>query len=370
MFTPCFYITSAITKALMSVERDRQAITLLPIDVEMLASLRETARLAATHYSTQIEGNRLTQTQVQETLAGARFPGRERDTTEVRHYYRALEEAERLAQRSIPLAEADIRHIHGLVIDGRPFPTPYRDGQNVIRDSLSGSIVYLPPEAKDVPTLMAGLVAWINDALERGELPAPIIAALAHYQFATVHPYYDGNGRTARLLTTLILHRSGYGLKGIYSLEEYYAQNLPGYYEALSVGPSHNYYFGRAEADVTGFVAYFCQGMAESFAAIRSQAAAAARRGAQDRSPLLRQLDPRRRRLLDLFRRQGTATADEIAMHLGLSPRTVGALARDWLSEGFLSLHDASRKNRSYRRGPDYEQFVLQTDDQQTKTGG
>lgn len=342
----------------MGVEADRQAIIELPIDVEMLTSLRETARLAATHYSTQIEGNRLTQTQVQETLAGARFPGRERDVTEVRNYYRAIEEVEILAQRPGPITEADIRHIHGLVIEGRASPTAYRDGQNIISDSLSGSIVYLPPEASDVPTLMAELVAWVNVELEKGELPAPIVAALAHYQYATIHPYYDGNGRTARLLTTLILHQSGYGLKGIYSLEEYYARNLTGYYEALAVGPSHNYYFGRAEADVTGFIAYFCSGMSEAFAAVRTQAVQAARRGAEDHSPLLRRLDPRQRRLLDLFRRRAAATTGEIAAHLGLSPRTAAVLCRGWLSGGFLSLQDPSRKSRAYRLGPDYERLV------------
>ena len=344
----------------MSVEADRQAIIELPIDVEMLSSLRETARLAATHYSTQIEGNRLTQTQVQETLAGARFPGRERDATEVRNYYQAIEEAELLAKRSGPIAEADIQRIHGRVIAGRPSPTPYRDGQNVISDSISGGIVYMPPEAKDVPTLMGDLVAWINDELERGEFPAPIVASLAHYQYATIHPYYDGNGRTARLLTTLILHRVGYGLKGIYSLEEYYARNLTGYYEALAVGSSHNYYFGRAEADVTGFIGYFCLGMAEAFAAVRAQAVQAARRGAWDHSPLLRRLDPRQRRLLDLFRRQGTAKGGEIAAHLGLSTRTVATLCRNWLAVGFLSLQDPSRKNRSYRLGPEYERLVTE----------
>jgi len=169
-----------------------------------------------------------------------------------------------------------------------------------------------------------------------------------------------GFAHLALRLPTLIQHRSGYGLKGIYSLEEYYAQNLPGYYEALSVGASHNYHFGRAEADVTGFVAYFCLGMAASFAAVRSQAVQAARCGAQDHSPLLRQLDPRQRRLLDLFRRQGTATAGEIAAYLRLSPRMVVALCRGWLSEGFLSLHDPSRKNRSYRLGKDYEQLITE----------
>jgi Fic family protein len=75
----------------------------------------------------------------------------------------------------------------------------------------------------------------------------PIEAGIAHYQYATIHPYYDGNGRTARLLTTLILHLGTYDLKGLYALEEYYARNLKAYYEALTVGPSHNYYMGRAK---------------------------------------------------------------------------------------------------------------------------
>ena len=360
MFAPNFHITLATANALMGIEADRQAIVDLPIDVEALGALRETARLAATHYSTQIEGNRLTQIQVRETLSGARFPGRERDVREVKNYYRAIEEIERLAQMPGPIAEEDLKRIHGFVMHGRPSPTVYRDGQNVIRDSISGGIVYMPPEAKDVPEMMLDLLTWINGELERSELPAPVVAALAHYQYATVHPYYDGNGRTARLLTTLILHRAGYGLKGIYSLEEYYAQNLREYYKALETGTSHNYYFGRAKADVTGFVEYFCRGMAEAVTAVRAQAATASRRGAMDHSPLLRRLDPRERRLLDLFRRQGTATAGEIASHLGVSPRTAGVLCRDWVKREFLTLHDPSRKNRSYQLGSEYERLVVE----------
>ena len=66
----------------------------------------------------------------------------------------------------------------------------------------------------------------------------PIKAAIAHYQYATIHPYYDGNGRTARLCATLILHLGTYDLKGLYALEEYYARNLKAYYEALTIGSS------------------------------------------------------------------------------------------------------------------------------------
>lgn len=358
MFKPNFRITPAISKALMQIEAVRQAVVDLPFDAQMLRSLRATAKLLTTHHSTQIEGNRLTQAQVAEAILGARFPGREREEDEVRNYYKAIEEAERLAAQVGAMTEADIRRIHGISFHGRSVETPYRNSQNVIRDSTSGAMVYMPPEATDVPGLMRDLVAWINANLAADELPVPLIAGLAHYQFATIHPYDDGNGRTARLLTTLILHKHGYGLKGIYSLEEYYARNLGAYYDALAVGRSHNYYMGRAEADVTGFIEYFCHGMAEAFTAVGAQALRAAARGATDQSALLRRLDPRQRQVFGLFQTQGTATTAEIASHLGLSPRTVSALCRSWVTQGFLALHDPSRKNRAYRLDQAFEDQV------------
>lgn len=358
MFAPVFHLTPAIAKSLMAIEAARTAIDVLPIDVPMLAILRQTARLLATHLSTRIEGNRLTQAEVQDALTGAHFPGRERDEAEVRNYYRALEAIDALAAAPGRINETDLKRIHGLVMTGRRNPTRYRDGQNVIRDARSGGIIYLPPEAADVPALMRQLFAWINREMQQDHLPAPVIAALAHYQYATIHPYYDGNGRTARLLTNLILHKSGYGLKGIYSLEEYYAQDLQGYYAALATGPSHNYYFGRVEADVTGFVLYFCAGMASAFANVRARATEASQRQTPGVAALLRHLDPRQRRLLELFRDKGSVTAGEIAGFLNLGHRTVVALCRTWVEAGFLCASDPSRKNRAYRLAERYEGAV------------
>lgn len=345
---------------LMTIEANRQLVEALPIDVRMLASLRETARLVATHYSTQIEGNRLTEAQVEQAVAGTKLklPGRERDEAEVRNYYQALLELERLAESGSPLVERDIQRLQGLVLEGRAEARAYRGGQNVIRDSRSGAIVYMPPEAKDVPGLMRELVGWVNESIAKRELPVPLVAGIAHYQYATIHPYYDGNGRTARLLATLILHRGGYGLKGIYSLDAYYARNLAGYYQALAVGPSHNYYMGRAEADITPFLEYFCQGMADAFEAVKSQAQTAAGRQVQDLSGELRRLGPRERQLLELFSRQHFATASEMADYLNLSPRTVMGLCRKWLADGLIEMQDASRKGRSYRLGASYQRMA------------
>jgi len=226
-FDPLFTITPAIAGNLMRIEAVRQAIQLLPITPRVLASLRETARLFSTHYSTMIEGNRLTEEQVSRVIAEEQhFPGRERDEREVKGYYAALDEVEKAARQQQPVSEAAVQRLHALIMGGgrtRVRPTPYREGQNVIRDSRSSAIVYMPPEAKDVPPLMKQLVRWLN---RRDALPVPIRAAIAHYQFATIHPYYDGNGRTARLLTTLVLHLGRYDLKGLYALEEYYARGL------------------------------------------------------------------------------------------------------------------------------------------------
>ena len=358
-FKPVFIITPEIAKALMRVEAVKQMILTLPITPRLLSHLRETARLFSTHYSTQIEGDRLTQQQVAKVIAADQhFPGRERDQDEVKGYYAALDEVERLVKRGEKINERQIQKLHALVMSGggaRIKPTPYRDGQNVIRDGRTQRIVYLPPEAKDVPKLMQHFVAWIN---ARDEWPAPIKAAVMHYQFATIHPYYDGNGRTARLLTTLALHLGGYDLKGLYALEEYYARNLGNYYEALTIGPSHNYYEGRAAADITKWVAYFIEGMATSFEKVRDQAVAEAGRGARDQSKWLRELDAKQRKAITLFEGSREITARDIGELFGYKPRSAALLCQRWVEEGFLKITDPARKSRKYRLAVKYEKAL------------
>jgi len=284
------------------------------------------------------------------------MPGRERDEREVHNHFLALSMMEELSEQPGLLSEEEIQRLHGLVMTGRDKSSPYRTTQNAIRDSSTGRIVYFPPEAPDVPLLMQSLTEGINAELAEGELPAPIVAALAHYQFATIRPYLDGNGRTARSLTTLILRKAGYGLKGIYSPDEHYAKDLSSYYSTLTVG-SHNYHDGRAEGDVTPFVSYFCAGMADAFTKVRTAATRAEKRTAVEHSALLRDLDPRQRRLLELFRKQGSATSAEMAAYLEMSPRTLVQLNREWIESGYLEYQSAARKNRSYRLGARFHQL-------------
>ena len=356
-FRPNFNINPETAKALMAIEASRTAVDRLPISPQLIASLRESARLLSTHYSTQIEGNRLTLPEVKQVIAGqGGFPGRERDEIDVRNYYLAADKAEAVALLERPLVEKDIQGLHGLAFNGVAKPTPYRDGQNVIRNSEGGHIVYMPPEVGAVPALMRELIEWINQEIAAKRLPAPVIAALAHYQFATIHPYYDGNGRTSRLLATMILHRCGYGLKGIYSLEEYYARHLRRYYEALAVGSSHNYHLGRAEADVSGFVQYFCEGMADAFLHVRARAETIGGDAHGGRDSWMRELRPLQRQALGLFVQSRVVTTGELAEYLGIGQRQGRELCAKWLGDGFLVVENPSKKARSYRLAQRYEE--------------
>ena len=160
------------------------------------------------------------------------------------------------------------------------------------------------------------------------------------------------------LLTTLLLHLEGYDLKGLYSLEEYYAQNLEAYYKALNVGPSHNYYLGRADADITPWLSYFIEGMAISFEQVMKYMNRAQQRGTRDQSMIIRQLDHKQRKTLELFVHAQTITARQIGQLFGFKPRTSANLCSKWVSEGFLVIEDPSNKGRTYRLSKRFEKLI------------
>jgi hypothetical protein len=151
------------------------------------------------------------------------------------------------------------------------------------------------------------------------------------------------------------LHLGGYDLKGLYSLEEYYAKNLLGYYRAISIGPSHNYYFGRAESDITPWVEYFTKGMAFAFEKVVAQMIASNEKGERDHSQVLRTLDPKQRKALELFKGYDVVTAKQIGDLFGFQPRTNAALCKKWAEGGFLEIVDYSNKARKYKLAAPYD---------------
>jgi len=350
IWKPKYEITNSIANELTRIEAARVIVDSAGLPPAAVAELSRQARIRATHYSTRIEGNRLTLEEAGQALSGRRrvFHGRERDVAEVRNYWDALARVEEWAARKRPVTQDLIQRLAGIVLNGRRSgPQEYRDGQNVIRDSATGAIVYMPPEARVVAGLMDQMVGWIRQA-EADHVPVALIAAMAHYQLVTIHPYYDGNGRTARLLATLVLHRGGYGLGGVFSLEEYHSRDISAYYDALDVGGHHNYYVGRADAELTDWVEYFLKTLSRVFEAAKEEALKHVASPVTAEPPALRRLDYRARTVLNLFARQEHITSAEVAAALGLSERMARVALSEWSGSGWIVVSNPSRRSRRY----------------------
>lgn len=179
-----------------------------PLPPEVVGKLKEYFDVEWTHHSTAIEGNTLTLPETAVVLAhGITIGGKSlREHLEVVGHKKAIDFVEALAQLDRPLTEDDLRQIHRLVVEGLDYATPgqYRTGDIFIRGSR-----YEPPPPQEVPRRMRAFIEWLNQA----EVPAlhPVaVAARAHRELVTIHPFVDGNGRTARLLQNLLLMRRGF----------------------------------------------------------------------------------------------------------------------------------------------------------------
>jgi len=359
IWTPKFTITPAINRMLLKAEAIRTEINAMIIPAAAEAEIRHNIKIRSTHYSTYIEGNRLTlkETEQAVTKKQVSFFGRERDVKEVRNYWNALIKVEQWAESKTELTETLIKKIHAIAHDGKSGKsTPYRAGQNVIKDSKSGRIIYMPPEAKDVPGLMKEMVSWVIKS-EKEELAPPIIAALAHYQFVTIHPYFDGNGRTARLLATYLIQKNGYGLHGLYSMEEHHAKELGKYYKALETHPHHNYYEGRESADLTQWLDYFISMLLKAYEGVDNEMGKNKKTGKVN-SDLFRQLDRRAKIIIPLFIDNDEITTGDIANILRVSRRMAGNYAAGWVAKKILETANKSDKSRSYKLAGEFRNIL------------
>ena len=175
-----------------------------PLATRAIAALRHYYDIELTHTSTAIEGNTLTASETSEVIEhGITVGGKPlRDHLEVLDHHDALGWMRDLAGRDTPLGETTVTELHRrVVLRSRP---EIAGMYSELRRRIAGSAVVFPNPAK-VPTLMAELGDWLHtiDA-------SPATAFEAHYRLVSVHPFADGNGRTARLLMNLILMRAGY----------------------------------------------------------------------------------------------------------------------------------------------------------------
>jgi Fic family protein len=198
-----------------------------PLSPGILAKLKEYFDVEWTYHSNAIEGNTLTLAETRLVLLdGLTVGGKSlREHLEAINHKHAIDFVEALAKKKEPITEHNIRQIHALIL--RTIDDENAGRYRSVRVRIAGT-TYMPPEAVFVPSLMQEMVAWLNSP-EAYELHLIERAAIVHFRLAHIHPFVDGNGRTARLLMNLVLMREGYP-PAVIRLER-----RPHYYKALKL---------------------------------------------------------------------------------------------------------------------------------------
>lgn len=238
--------------------RDRLYVvrTLVPPGYE--AYFRKRAQYRSVQTSTKIEGNKLGETQAMLVLvedSQASSP----DELEVKNLDEAYELIQQIAtDPSVRIDEGLVRTMNSIMLRGLPSAEArtrgkYRAGPSLIVNSQTRAIRYRPPPPEWVPDLMENFIkdvqVWMRDRV----YPGPIIAALAHFGLISIHPFEDGNGRTARLLADMILQNTGGSNEGMLAVSEAILHRQQEYYDALYETQGENF---RPEVDATPFVTF------------------------------------------------------------------------------------------------------------------
>ena len=213
----------SLAEALAALDERKRELGALPLTSEILAPARRNLRILADHHSCAIEGNTLTLEETAEYLRSGTGPSGkpEREVLEVRGHDDAVGVLEEALRTDRPLTEEFLLRLHRVLMSpvveqeaassGLPPPSTrpvgrYKTVPNSVR-TLRGQEVFTPPAA--TPRAMCDLLAWLDAQRDPGAHPVTV-AGEFHWRFVEIHPFYDGNGRMARLLMNLILRRRGY----------------------------------------------------------------------------------------------------------------------------------------------------------------
>jgi Fic family protein len=264
MFKPNFSYNNKIVNILLEINSTRDFIVNAPLIVEMELSLKRDALLKSAHHSTAIEGNPLTLNQVDRLAQGLKINAQKKALQEVLNYLDVLNNIDNYSEDG-EITEKTILKLHQNITHYTLEDT-YMEGQYRTEPvhivNKQGEIVFTPPPANLVHKEMHEFIEWLNG--DSKELNPVIVAGIIHYEFVRIHPFVDGNGRTARALTALLLYLMGFDTERFFTLDEYYDYDRQAYYGALnSVDEETN--------DLTHWLEYFLEGFLISISEIKDR---------------------------------------------------------------------------------------------------
>jgi Fic family protein len=271
MFRPLYTISDQIVSQLSQIAEIKAVVERSGLLPAREAFLRRAAVIKMAHTSTSIEGNLLQEYQVKELAEGKKIRAEADQIKEVENYLVALSKIDQLADSGKSFGPREILDIHKTVVDGlviEPKRGVFRQGPVYIINVLpkgEEELAYTPPPSEEVSGLIDELVAWLND---NPQVHPIIRAGIFHYQFETIHPFTDGNGRTGRLVTLLFLYQSGWDFKKVLVLEDYYNRNRAAYYRSLQTGDT---YKSRAGVDLTSWLEYYVDGFLDEVGRVKDQ---------------------------------------------------------------------------------------------------
>lgn len=307
---------TAITEAKAAIARAK----LLP---KQELRLRRQALIRMTASSTAIEGNMLNTLQVEALYARKKIDAPARDIFEVKNYLNALKYIHQVTEKKQAITERVILKIHKLVTtDTLPEEQSgsYRKGPiYVVRHRLGrpDKIMYTGPAAGKVPELMKDLVLWIKESVKLDIHPI-IAAGVVHQELAAIHPFSDGNGRTARALATLVLYERGYDFRRLFALEDYYNKDRSKYYEAINIGEN----YGERKVDFTFWLEYFVKGFKEEIDNVKKKVTSLSLKKIDAKIQSQIYLEKDQMQILDFMDQVGRITVSDVVDILRCPKRT------------------------------------------------
>ncbi len=333
-YEPRFTISSRLLSLVEQIAVLRERIQGAAVELSWIPALQKDTRTRNGHASTAIEGNPLTLEQVRALEEGRELAAADpRSSREVLNYFAGLRYVEKHARKNT-IRHEDLFKLHRLLADtvmdqgeaGRYRTIQVRVGR------------HFPPAAAEVSGLMFELLEWWNR--ESMKLSPVLSSAILHYQFEFIHPFADGNGRTGRALALWELYRRGFDSHHIFSVDEYYWEDRPGYYKALDS-------VRLAGHDLTGWLEYCAEGLRQTLERVwlRVQSFSV-------KSPEKLVLRPRQEQLLKLLRDHGSLAPAQLWESLGVSRQGAMDLLRPLLDSGLVEKIGGKKTGRYALKQP------------------